>query len=186
MDALRLHGDMRRAVFLDRDGVVNKPRLVNGRPYPPRTAEELELTDGIGAALQALKAAGFLLIVVTNQPDIARGTLRVDEVELIHARLAELLPIDAFYYCPHDDADGCACRKPKPGMLRDAAQAWQIDLAASFMVGDRWRDVDAGAAAGCRTIFVDYGYQERLRSTPQYTIHAPRDMAACILGSGAP
>lgn len=175
----------KRAVFLDRDGVLNKPRVVNGLPYPPRTAAEVELTDGIVDTLHRLKAAGFVLIVVTNQPDVARGTLRMDEVEAVHARLAELLPLDAFYCCPHDDADACACRKPKPGMLLEAARAWGIDLAASFMVGDRWRDIDAGNAAGCTTVFIDYGYRETLHTPAHVTVHAPREIADHILNPGA-
>lgn len=175
----------KRAVFLDRDGVLNKPRVVNGLPYPPRTAAEVELTDGIVETLHQLKTAGFLLIVVTNQPDVARGTLRMDEVAAVHARLAELLPLDAFYCCPHDDTDKCECRKPKPGMLLEAARAWHIDLAASFMVGDRWRDIDAGNAAGCTTVFIDYGYREALHTPAHVTVCAPREIAAHILTRGA-
>ncbi|MCX7847438.1 MAG: HAD family hydrolase [bacterium] len=175
----------RRAVFLDRDGVVNKPRMVNGVAHPPRTVAELELTEGIREVLQALKGAGFLLVVVTNQPDVARGTLTFEAVEAVHARLAALLPIDAFYCCPHDDEDGCGCRKPKPGLLLRAAQEWGIDLRASFMVGDRWRDVDAGRAAGCTTVFVDYGYHEALRSPADITVQAPAEIAACILNWAA-
>jgi len=164
---------------------VNVPRVVDGLPYPPRTAGEVVLTEVIADALRGFKAAGFVLIVVTNQPDVACGMLRLDDVHAVHARLGALLPIDAFYCCPHDDKDGCACRKPKPGMLLAAAQEWHIGLRASFMVGDRWRDIDAGTAAGCTTVFIDYGYHEQLRSAPHHTITSPREIAACILKTRA-
>ena len=151
----------RRAVFLDRDGVLNAPVVREGKPYPPGSVAALQVLPGVAEALSRLKAAGFLLIVVSNQPDVARGTTTRESVEAINAALAASLPIDEFRMCYHDNADACACRKPRPGMLVDAARAWDIDLAGSFMVGDRWRDVDAGRSAGCRTVFVDYAYDER-------------------------
>lgn len=150
-----------RAVFLDRDGVVNRAIVKDGKPYPPASVEELELTPGAAEALRLLKNAGFPLIIVTNQPDIARGTQGSDVAGRIHARLAEELPIDDFLVCPHDDRDGCECRKPKPGLLIEGARKHEADLRSSFMIGDRWRDIDAGHAAGCRTVFIDYGYRER-------------------------
>lgn len=152
---------MTPAVFLDRDGVINAAIVRDGKPYPPASAAALEILPGVDAALAALRAAGYALVVVTNQPDVARGTQRRAEVDAIHARLSAALPLDAVYCCFHDDADRCACRKPAPGMLRDAARDLGLDLARSFMVGDRWRDIDAGAAAGCRTVFIDRGYAER-------------------------
>jgi D-glycero-D-manno-heptose 1,7-bisphosphate phosphatase len=152
---------MRRAVFLDRDGVINRAIVRNGRPFPPATLSELQIAEDVPGALDRLRRAGFLLIVVTNQPDVARGTLSAEVLEGIHQRLREQLPIDHFRVCCHDDGDGCECRKPSPGLLLDAAREHEIDLAASFMVGDRWRDIDAGRLAGCRTVFVDYGYDER-------------------------
>jgi D-glycero-D-manno-heptose 1,7-bisphosphate phosphatase len=152
---------LKRAVFLDRDGVLNRALERDGTPYPPRTPEELEILPGVPEALALLKARGFLLIVVTNQPDVARGTLPLDVVEATHARLAAELLLDDIFVCPHDDADACACRKPKPGMLLAAAAKHGIDLSSSYMVGDRWRDIDAGHAAGCTPILIDYGYRER-------------------------
>ena len=151
----------RRAVFLDRDGVINAAVVRGGRPYPPARPEDVEILPGVEQALAELRRAGYLLVVVTNQPDVARGSQTREVVDAIHARLTAALPLDAVYSCFHDDADRCACRKPAPGLLLDAARDLGIDLPASIMVGDRWRDVEAGAAAGCRTVFIDRGYAER-------------------------
>lgn len=150
-----------RAVFLDRDGVLNRAPVREGRPHPPASVDELEILPGVPQALAALSAAGYRLVVVSNQPDVARGTATREGVEAINQRLASALPIDRFIVCYHDGGEGCACRKPRPGMLHVGAAELGIDLAASWMVGDRWRDVEAGEAAGCRTIFIDYGYAER-------------------------
>jgi D-glycero-D-manno-heptose 1,7-bisphosphate phosphatase len=157
---------VRRAVFLDRDGVLNAAVVRDGRPYPPSTLSEMSLLPGVEEACYRLKEAGFLLIVVTNQPDIARATTSSNEVDAINSALKSRLDLDEVSVCPHDDADGCDCRKPKPGLLFAAAQRWNINLPASFMVGDRWRDVEAGRAAGCRTVFLDYGYAERRPQSP--------------------
>jgi len=157
---------MVRAVFLDRDGVLNRALLRRGLPHPPDTIAELEILDGVREALERLRAAGYLLIVVTNQPDLARGTQSRANLEAIHRCLRERLALDQIRVCPHDDADGCQCRKPLPGMLTEAAAEHGIDVAGSWMVGDRWRDIDAGHAAGCRTILIDYGYPERTPSRP--------------------
>lgn len=118
------------------------------------------MLPGVPGACARLREAGFALIVATNQPEVARGRLSRDAVEAIHDLLRRQLPLQAIRVCYHDDADGCECRKPKPGMLLAAAHDFGIDLAQSFMVGDRWRDVEAGRRAGCRTIFIDYGYDE--------------------------
>ena len=151
--------DRPRAVFLDRDGVINRAVVRNGTPYPPASVHEIELLPGVTEALTTLKAAGYALVVVTNQPDIARGITSAEAVDAINARLRSMLPIDEIRVCPHDDPDQCACRKPKPGLL---LRAPRYDMAASVMVGDRWRDIEAGRAAGCGvTILVDYGYDER-------------------------
>lgn len=155
----------RRAVFLDRDGVINKAIVRDGKPYPPANVGELEILPGVREALLELKAAEFSLIVVSNQPDVARGKTSRATVEAINSALAAELPIDEFVMCYHDSGDGCLCRKPKPGMLIAAAAKWHIDLSASFMVGDRWRDVEAGQLAGCKTVFLDYGYAEK---QPEY------------------
>jgi D-glycero-D-manno-heptose 1,7-bisphosphate phosphatase len=151
----------KRAVFLDRDGVINQAIVRNGKPYPPSGVGELKIVKGAAEALRDLKQAGLLLIVITNQPDIARGTQSPAAVDAIHQALRETLPLDDFFVCPHDDSDQCDCRKPLPGLLLRAAQKYDIDMPRSFMVGDRWRDVDAGASAGCATVWIDYGYREK-------------------------
>jgi D-glycero-D-manno-heptose 1,7-bisphosphate phosphatase len=151
----------RRAVFLDRDGVLNAAVVRDGRPYPPTSVDEVEVLPGAEQACHRLREAGFDLVVVTNQPDIARGTQTLEAVQRINNALLAALPLDEVVVCPHDDDDGCDCRKPKPGMLLDAAQRRGIDLSTSFMVGDRWRDVEAGIRAGCRTVFIDRDYDER-------------------------
>src|SRR4051794_40057622 len=148
----------RPAVFLDRDGVLNAAVVRNGRPYPPADADAARLLPGVKAACRRLSEAGFALIVVTNQPDVARGTADPSGVDALNRRLQEKLELDEVVVCPHDDADECACRKPKPGMLLDAAVRWDIALGASVIVGDRWRDVEAGRAAGVRTVFIDRQY----------------------------
>jgi len=156
----------RRAVFLDRDGVLNRAFVRDGKPYPPKNLQQLQVPAGVREALERLKAAGFRLIVVTNQPDVARGNQSRERVEELHQALRQQfgLPIDDFRVCYHDDGDGCECRKPKPGMLMAAAVAFGLDLGSSFMIGDRWRDVEAGRRAGCRTIFLDHGYTESFQS----------------------
>jgi D-glycero-D-manno-heptose 1,7-bisphosphate phosphatase len=152
---------VRRAVFLDRDGVLNRSIVRDGVPCAPRSVDEMEIYPEAAAALEKLKNAGYLLICVSNQPDVARGKLDRESVAKMEAKLRASLPLDDALICPHDEKDGCDCRKPRPGMLLRAAERFSIDCTNSWMVGDRWRDVDAGAAAGCRSIYVDREYQER-------------------------
>jgi D-glycero-D-manno-heptose 1,7-bisphosphate phosphatase len=175
----------RRAVFLDRDGVINASVIRAGKPYPPATADEVQILPGVPQALADLRRAGFALLVVTNQPDVARGTQTRAALDAIHARMQRELPLDAIYACCHDDVDRCACRKPLPGLLHDAAAAWEVDLARSYMVGDRWRDVDAGVAAGCCTVFVDYGYDERRPTAFAAKVASLAEAAVWILGRSA-
>jgi D-glycero-D-manno-heptose 1,7-bisphosphate phosphatase len=172
---------MRRAVFLDRDGVLNRAIVRDGKPHPPRSVAELEILPDVGNALAALHAAGWLLIVVTNQPDAARGATTRDEVEKVNAALGAALPIDEFRTCYHDSDAGCDCRKPKPGALLAAAVRHDIDLHESYMVGDRWRDVEAGQRAGCKTIFLDYCYQEKQPETVDYRVESLSQAAEIIL-----
>jgi D-glycero-D-manno-heptose 1,7-bisphosphate phosphatase len=159
-----------RAVFLDRDGVINRVLARDSKPYPPRNLGEFEILPGVATACAKLKRAGFLLVVATNQPDVGRGTLKQEIVETIHAEMRRQLPLDRVEVCYHpgQGQSDCDCRKPKPGMLLRAARELGIDLAQSWMVGDRWRDVDCGYAAGCRTIFIDCGYAEELRQKPDF------------------
>ena len=150
---------MKKAVFLDRDGVLNRALERNGELVPPSNLAELELLPRVRDACESLGKAGFLLIVVTNQPDVARGTLNRHVVEEIGDAIRKALPLDDIRVCFHDDADQCECRKPKPGLLLQAAQDWGIDLAQSFLVGDRWKDIAAARNAGCRAVMVTNGHQ---------------------------
>lgn len=144
----------RRAVFLDRDGVLNEAVYVDDKSYPPADAEALEIVSGAVEAVARLHDAGYLCICVTNQPDVARGTRTRENVEAMNNKVREALGLDDLFVCLHDNGDGCACRKPKPGMLLAAAEKWGIDLLKSWMVGDRMTDVEAGKAAGCRPILI--------------------------------
>ena len=173
----------RRAVFLDRDGVINRALTREGKPYPPSSLAEFEILPGVAEACSRLKAAGFLLIVATNQPDVGRGTMPQSVVEDLHAFMCRQLPLDRVEVCYHPGKglSECDCRKPKPGMLLRAARESDISLDQSWMVGDRWRDVDCGRAAGCRTIFLDWGYDEALRSAPDFRVRSLGEAAEIIL-----
>jgi D-glycero-D-manno-heptose 1,7-bisphosphate phosphatase len=173
-----------RAVFLDRDGVINRALTRDGKPYPPRTLAEFEILPGVRDACQRLKEAGFLLIVATNQPDVGRGTVPREAVEEIHHHVRRELPIDRIEVCydPGGGATPHPRRKPQPGMLLEAARALAIDLGQSFMVGDRWRDIDCGHAAGCTTLFIDYGYDEPLKVQPDHRVASLAEAAEVILG----
>ena len=175
--------NLRRAVFLDRDGVINRALERDGLPYPPASLAEFEILSDVAAACAKLKRAGFLLVVVTNQPDVGRGTLKKEIVETIHAEMCRRLPIDRVEVCYHpgQGVSDCDCRKPKPGMLLRAARELGIDLAQSWMVGDRWRDIDCGHAAGCRTIFINRGYAEELRQKPDFSAGNLAEAADIIL-----
>ena len=152
---------MTKAIFLDRDGVLNRFTMRDGTPRPPAGVDQLEIFPDAADALGRFKDAGYLLIVVTNQPDVARGTQTRWAVDRINTAIGAALPIDEFLVCAHDDAGNCACRKPKPGMVLEAATRHAVDLQQSFLIGDRWRDIDCGASAGVRTVFIDWGYGER-------------------------
>jgi len=156
----------RRAAFVDRDGVINRALIRDAKPYPPRSLDELQVLPGVAEGLSALRALGFLNIVVTNQPDVARGKVGRATVESLHRQLAAELAIDAFYVCWHDDADNCDCRKPRPGLIVQAARDHDISIARSFLVGDRWRDIAAGQQAGCKTVWIDCGYDEQRPQPP--------------------
>jgi len=179
------NGALNRAVFLDRDGVVNEAVVRDGKPYPP-SPEQLRTTPGAPAALHALRDAGFALFVVTNQPDLARGSRSRAEVDAIHSKLAEELPLDGFYICPHDDADGCDCRKPSPGLILRAAGDHALSLTGSYLIGDRWKDIAAGQAAGVATVFIDHGYAEhRPQPAADATVSTLQGAAQWILNRDA-
>lgn len=148
----------RQAVFLDRDGVLNAVVPRNGRPGSPRALAELALVPGVAEAVARLRQAGFLVFVVTNQPDLARGLLDPAEHAAVMARVGAATGADEMLTCPHDDPDDCPCRKPRPGMLKELAARWGVALEASYVVGDGWKDMEAGRAAGCRTVLVRAEY----------------------------
>jgi transaldolase len=170
---------MRAAVFLDRDGVLNTAVVRDGKPYPPASVDDLVIAPDAVQALRRLRAAGYRLVVVTNQPDVARGTQRREVVEGINAALAAALPLDEIRVCYHDDRDGCACRKPAPGLL---TQSPEHDLARSVMVGDRWRDVEAGRRAGVgASILIDREYAEPPGADPDVRVRSLTEAVDWIL-----
>jgi D-glycero-D-manno-heptose 1,7-bisphosphate phosphatase len=179
---------MKKAVFLDRDGVLNQSILVNGVPTPPSFAEEVEILDGVVESIQILMNLDFVPVVVTNQPDVARGVATRVQVEAINAHIGAATNVKYFYTCFHDDSDYCSCRKPSPGLLFQAATDLNLDLPQSIMIGDRWRDIAAGQAAGCQTFFIDYSYVELAPIEPFTRVTSLIEAAIIIKGefSGIP
>ena len=176
----------RPGVFLDRDGVLNRAIVRDGRPYPPPSAEAMEILDGASEACRVLAASGLVLVMVTNQPDLARGRSDVATVDAINARLQQRLGLHGVYVCPHDDTDACGCRKPKPGLLLEAARIHRLDLSHCVMVGDRWRDIEAGRRAGCTTVFIDHAYSEQRPNAPDLVCGSLLEAVPFILAaSGA-
>jgi len=170
-----------KAVFLDRDGVLNASVVRQGKPYPPASVAEVVIPDDVPEAIRMLRQAGFLLVCCTNQPDVGRGTQAVDEVERINRYLSDALGLDAVEVC-YDARDGGPRRKPEPGMLLDAADRFGIDLSVSFMVGDRWRDIEAGRRAGCTPVLIDLGYDEPWPvALAEHVVYSLRDAAKLIV-----
>ncbi len=172
----------RPGVFLDRDGVVNRAAVVDGHPFPPATVDDLEILPGVEEACTELRRAGLAVIVVTNQPDVARGTATRTSIEAINQAVCARVPVDDLVVCFHDDGDCCTCRKPAPGLLMEAAERWSIDLARSVMVGDRWCDIEAGRRAGCSTVWIDNGYSERRPEDPDATAPTLAEAVPWIVG----
>lgn len=176
---------MRRpAVFMDRDGVITRAIIRGGNPHPPASMDELEILPGVEEATVELKNAGYWLVVVTNQPDVARGSTPRALVDSMNDWLKARLPLDDVLTCFHDDADQCDCRKPKPGLLQAASRALDIDLKGSYMVGDRWRDIEAGRLAGCTTFFIDRHYAEQQPASCDFRVGSLPEAASIILGNG--
>ena len=170
------------AVFLDRDGVLNRTIVRDGVTHPPASLAEFELLPGVRKALRRLADAGFKLVVVTNQPDVARGSQTRETVEEMNDLLRRTLPVLDVLVCYHDNADNCACRKPKPGMLLDAAERFGLDLARSYLVGDRWSDVAAGQAAGCRaSVLIATPFSGAERCKPDFVAADLGEAVAWIL-----
>lgn len=164
------YNNQNKAVFFDRDGVLNQAIVKNGKPYPPYSLDDLIITHDAIEALAQLKHIGFVLIGITNQPDVSRQQTDKHLVEKINNKILTVLPLEEIFVCYHDDQDFCTCRKPKPGLIFFAAQKYNINLQESFMIGDRWRDIDAGRNASCKTIWLDCGYQEKQPTQMDYTV----------------
>jgi D-glycero-D-manno-heptose 1,7-bisphosphate phosphatase len=161
---------MKPAVFLDRDGVLNESVIKSGRPYPPSKLSDVRIITGVVEAIRLMQESELEIVVVTNQPDFSRGIATKYEIESINNFLAQKLEINHFYTCLHDDSDDCNCRKPKSGLLTKAALDLDLDLQSSFMVGDRWKDIEAGQNVGCTCFFIDYSYCEKMPKEPFFPV----------------
>jgi len=179
------HELARRAVFLDRDGVINRVAVRNGMPYPPSAVEEFELYEDVQDGCERLKAANFLLVVITNQPDVGRGTQSREAVEAMNLKMQSALPlldrVEVCYHAGERYGQPCDCRKPQPGLIVRATAELNIDANRSYVVGDRWRDVECARAAGCRAIFIQRDYKESLREAPDFTVANFKEAVSAIL-----
>lgn len=173
---------MNKAVYLDRDGVLNRSLLIDGVPKPPTSVEEVEILTGVIEAIQILKNHDFVPVVITNQPDVARGVMTQSQVEAINTHIGFVTDIKHFYTCFHDDADMCDCRKPAPGLIYRASHELDLSVSHSYLVGDRWRDISAGNAAGCQTLFIDYKYSERAPKMPFRRVFSLLEAVHFIVG----
>jgi D-glycero-D-manno-heptose 1,7-bisphosphate phosphatase len=171
-----------KAIFLDRDGVLNQSFVIDGKPFPPSSLQDLVIIEDVPDALKRLKTAGFYLIGITNQPDVARQKTSKAAVSEIHQFLIKELGLDDIFACFHDDSDVCSCRKPKPGLIFEAAKKYHIDCSQSYMIGDRWKDIEAGYQARCKTILMQYHYDEQTSlMAPNFTTTTLMDAANWIL-----
>jgi len=179
---VRLNGKMKPAVFLDRDGVINAPIVIHGKPYSPRNEKEFEILDGVRDAIPMLLNEGLEIVVVTNQPDIANGFVTQEFVDRFHSYLRIETGIRHFYICAHNNEQKCDCRKPKSGLFRKAAIDLKLDLCSSFLVGDRWKDIEAGQNVGCECFFIDNNYKEKRPSPPYHRVNSLVEATKLILG----
>lgn len=177
---------MNSGVFLDRDGVINKIILREGRPHSPRNINQLKILDGVFEAVKLLQNLGHRIVVITNQPEISRGLITEDLIIKMHNKIREETGIKNFYFCPHDDFHSCECRKPKTGMLLRAATELDLDLNQSYLVGDRWKDIQAGQKVGCKCFFIDNNYDEPRPISPFYPVESLYQAAILIHKGGAP
>lgn len=173
---------MKKAVFLDRDGVVNQSKLVDGVPKPPTNVDEVVIIVGVIEAVKLLKSRNFIPIVVTNQPDVARGVTTQTQVEAINTYIGVTTKIEYFYTCFHDDIDMCDCRKPEPGLIKRAVTDLNLDISNSYLVGDRWRDIEASQKAGCQAFFIDYSYQEKSPEMPFTRVSSLLEAVQIMIG----
>ena len=169
-----------KAIFWDRDGVLNKVIMRNGKPSSPWCIEEFEILPDVKRCLEKTKEMGFLNIVFTSQPDISRGLLKTEELEKIHRIISETLLVDEIKFCPHDDKDNCECRKPKPGLIVEAVKKWSIDLDKSYVVGDSWKDIKAGKSAGCKTFLLRREYNKDYKEDYDFEINSLKQMVEII------
>ena len=173
------------AVFLDRDGVINRVLIRNGMPHPPCHVEEFDVYEDVPDGCARLKAANFLLVVITNQPDVGRGSQSRKTVEAMNLKMRSALPlldrIEVCYHAGEHYGQPCGCRKPRPGLILRAATALNIDPKKSYLIGDRWRDVDCARAAGCRAILIQRGYNEMLREAPDFTVQNFNEAVNAVL-----
>lgn len=171
-----------KAVFLDRDGVINRSLVLNGKPFAPTNLNDFQILPGVSDSLFSLKASGYLTVVVTNQPDLSTGKQTWESLNEIHAYLNSQCHIDMVKVCSHVSEDRCSCRKPNPGMLVEASKELGIDLSESYMIGDRWGDVEAGQRSGCKnTFFIDYGYKEKKPTGDFISVNSLRECTDIIL-----
>lgn len=175
-------GNLKKGIFLDRDGVINKAIVRNGIPYPPREKFDFEILEGVKDAVEILHKSRILPVVITNQPDVSRGLISEELVEWQHSKLNEVLGIEHFYTCYHDDSDLCNCRKPKIGLIKEASHRLNIMTERSYLVGDRWRDIQAGQESGCTCFFIDYQYNEKQPLPPFYTVNSLIEAVRIITG----
>lgn len=172
---------MARAVFLDRDGVINKSLVVNGKPFAPTSIIDFQLLPGVIDSLLILKDAGYLTVIVTNQPDLSTGKQTWKSLNEIHAYLTDYCHIDLIKICSHAKEDHCKCRKPNPRMIIEASNDLGIDISESFMIGDRWSDIEAGHRSGCKkTFFIDYGYDEKKPTGGYVSVNSLSECAKII------
>jgi D-glycero-D-manno-heptose 1,7-bisphosphate phosphatase len=172
---------MHKAVFLDRDGVINRGFIVDGKSYAPRKIEDFKLLPFVIQSVEKLINNGFLVIVITNQPDIANGLLDIETLNLMHEKLITKLKLTDIYFCPHSKNENCECRKPKPGMIYSAVKKYKINISNSFLVGDRASDIEAANAIRCRSIFINRNYKEPKPFTQEKTVNSLKSATNYIL-----
>lgn len=160
-----------KAIFLDKDGVICETVLYNGKPCAPRTVDEFKILPGAREAVVKAKSLGFMVFVCTNQPDISRGLMQIEVLEHMRGTITTILLVDEVFACTHSDEDKCSCRKPKPGMLTEAARKWNIDLSSSYMIGDTLKDIGAGRNAGCKTLLIQTDYNRDYLHEADYCVN---------------
>tara|TARA_Y100000996_G_C22342075_1_gene569100 strand:+ start:206 stop:739 length:534 start_codon:yes stop_codon:yes gene_type:complete len=165
-----------KAFFFDRDGILNKVILKKNKPYSPRYPKQVVKNYEILKLIKLLKKKKFKKIIITNQPDIKTGKLTKHSLRTINNDIKLFFSIDDIFVCTHNKFDKCHCRKPKIGMIKLAEKKWNLDLKKSYLIGDRWKDIDAGNKAGCKTIYIDYNYDEKKPKKPIYSFKSLTQM----------